>query len=64
MNSLLIVINTSVSTTIAFYHGLSAVFSVRNNNYISLTSNCYQIQFFKSIIMNNILGFTTRIYNT
>ena len=40
-NSLINTINTVISTNIATYHGLTAVFSVSNNNYISLTTNCY-----------------------
>ena len=64
INALLSAINTKINTNIATYDGLTASFSVSNNNYITLTTNAYKIQIFQSILINNILGFNTGIYNS
>ena len=64
INALLTAINTKINTSIATYDGLTASFSVSNNNYITLTTNAYKIQIFQSILINNILGFTTGIFNS
>ena len=64
INSLLVAINSSISTAISSYNGVSIILSVVNTYYILLTTNCTLINIGKGILFNNILGFNTGTYNT
>jgi hypothetical protein len=59
INSLLSALNTSISTALSAYIGVSFVLTLTNTYYITITSNCNVIVLSKSILMNNILGFST-----
>ena len=59
INNLLSALNTSISTALSAYSGVSFVLTLTNTYYITITSNCNVIVLSKSILMNNILGFST-----
>ena len=64
ISSLLLAINTSISSSLSSYAGVSIIFSVVNTYYISISTNCTNITLIKGILINNILGFNIGSYST
>ena len=64
INSLLTALNSSISLELEIYDGVSVVFTLTNNYYITITHNCSSLTLDKNILTNNILGFKSDTYNT
>ena len=64
INSLLDSLNNSIALELEIYDGVSVVFTLTNNYYITITHNCSSLTLEKNILTNNILGFKSDTYNT
>ena len=64
INLLITNLNSALVLALSSYSGFSFVLSVVNNYYIKITTNASNFVLNKTILINNILGFNSGIYNT